>query len=136
MKNHVFRHSALKRVKESLSYEKSMSAIWFLKAWWSHFVEKINAIRLFLVGESFVLKKPRVRDFVHVLRLDSAKRSHRVYFSNVIHNSSIFRPNNLKFWEKLLLTYMNNFPTGSFLYVKLLQILFVDKVRKTRTTAR
>ena len=30
---------------------------------------------------------------------------------------------------------MINFPTGSFLYVKLLQILFVGKVRKTRTTA-
>ena len=66
--------------------------------------------------------------------LDPAKRSHRVYFSNVIHDSSIFHPNNLKFWEKLL-TYMNNFPTGSFLYVKLLPILFVGKVRKTRTTA-
>ena len=67
--------------------------------------------------------------------LDSAKRSHRVYFSYVIHNSSIFYPNNLKFCEKLLLTYMINFHTGSFLYVKLLHILFVGKVRKTRTTA-
>ena len=31
---------------------------------------------------------------------------------------------------------MNNFPAGSFLYVELLSILFVGKVRKTRTTAR
>ena len=51
---------------------------------------------------------------MHVLRSTPAKCSHRVYFSNAIHNSSIFHPNNLKFWEKLLLTYMNNFPTGSF----------------------
>ena len=62
--------------------------------------------------------------------LDPAKRSHRVYFSNVIHNSSIFHPNNFEFWEELLLTYMNNFRTGSFLYIKLLQILFVGKVKK------
>ena len=67
MKNHVFRHSALKRVEGSLSYEKSMSAIWFLKAW-SNFVEKINAIRQFLGGKNFVLQKTRARDFVHVLR--------------------------------------------------------------------
>ena len=31
---------------------------------------------------------------------------------------------------------MNNFPAGSFLYVELPSILFVGKVRKTRTTAR
>ena len=31
---------------------------------------------------------------------------------------------------------MNNFPAGSFLYVELPPILFVGKVRKTRTTAR
>ena len=31
---------------------------------------------------------------------------------------------------------MNNFPTESFLYVKLLQIVFVAEVIKTRTTAR
>ena len=31
---------------------------------------------------------------------------------------------------------MYNFPTGSFLQVKLPQILLVGKVRKTRTTAR
>ena len=31
MKNHVFRHSALKRVEGSLSYGKSMNAIWFFK---------------------------------------------------------------------------------------------------------
>ena len=53
----------------------------------------------------------------------------------IIHNSRIFYPNNLKFWEKLLCTYMNNFPTGSFLYVKLPTILFVGKLRKTPTTA-
>ena len=53
----------------------------------------------------------------------------------IIHNSRIFHPNNLKFWEKLLCTYMDNFPTESFLYVKLSPILFVEEVRKTRTTA-
>ena len=53
----------------------------------------------------------------------------------IIHNSRIFYPNNLKFWEKLLCTYMNNFPTRSFLYGKLPPILFVGKVRKTPTTA-
>ena len=31
---------------------------------------------------------------------------------------------------------MSNFPTKSFLYVKLTEILFVSKVRKTRTMAR
>ena len=31
---------------------------------------------------------------------------------------------------------MNNFPAGSFLYVELPPILFVGKVRKTRTTTR
>ena len=67
IKNHVFRHSVLKRVEGSLSYGKSKSAIWFLKAW-INFVEKINAIRQFLVGVSFVWKKTRARDFVHVLR--------------------------------------------------------------------
>ena len=51
--NHVFRHSALKRVEGSLSYGKSKSAILFPKAR-SNFVEKINAIRQFLVGVSFV----------------------------------------------------------------------------------
>ena len=86
---------------------------------------------------TFYLKKKNARArFWARAPLDPAQRSHRVYFSNVIHNLSIFHPNNLKFWEKLLLTYMNNFPVGSFLYVKLLQILFVGKVRKTRTTAR
>ena len=134
IKNHVFRYSALKTVEGSLSYGKSKSAIWFLRAW-SNFVEKINAIRQFLVGVSFVWKKNASARFRARAPLDPAKRSHRVYFSNVIHNSSIFHPNNLKFWEKLLLTYMNNFHTGSFLYVKLLQILFVGKVRKTRTVA-
>ena len=54
----------------------------------------------------------------------------------IIHNSGIFHPNNLKFCEKLLCTYMYNFPTGSFLQVKLPQILFVGKVRKTRTKTR
>ena len=54
----------------------------------------------------------------------------------IIHNFRIFHPNNLKFWEKLLYTYMNNYPAGSFLYVELPPILFVEKVRKTRTTAR
>ena len=54
----------------------------------------------------------------------------------IIHNFRIFHPNNLKFWEKLLCTYMNNLPAGSFLYVELPPILFVGKVRKTRTTAR
>ena len=54
----------------------------------------------------------------------------------IIHNSRSFHPNNLKFWEKLLSTYMNNFPAGSFLYVELPPILFVGKVRKIRTTAR
>ena len=53
IKNHVFRHSALKRAEESLSYGKSESAILFLKVW-SDFLEKINAIGEFLVGESFV----------------------------------------------------------------------------------
>ena len=32
IKNHVFRYSALKKVEGSLSYGKSTSAIWFLKA--------------------------------------------------------------------------------------------------------
>ena len=53
----------------------------------------------------------------------------------IIHNSRIFHPNNLKFWEKLLCTYINNFSTGNFLYVELTPILFVGKVRKSRTTA-
>ena len=52
----------------------------------------------------------------------------------IIHNSRILYPNNLKFWEKLLCTYMNNFSAGSFLYVKLPLILFVGKVSKTPTT--
>ena len=56
MKNHVFRHSALERLEGSLSYGKSMSAMWFLKAW-SNFVDKINAIRQFLGGEHFFLQK-------------------------------------------------------------------------------
>ena len=47
IKNHVYRHSALKRVEGSLNYGKSKSAICFLKAW-SNFVEKINEIRQFL----------------------------------------------------------------------------------------
>ena len=67
IKNYVFRHSAFKKVEGSLSYGKSKSEIWFLKAC-SNFVEKINAIRQFLVGVSFVCKKTRARDFVHVLR--------------------------------------------------------------------
>ena len=70
----------------------------------------------------------------------SATRAFRAWVSRVrvriIHNFRIFHPNNLKFWEKLLCTYMNNFPAGSFLYVELPPILFVGKVRKTRTTAR
>ena len=37
----------------------------------------------------------------------------------IIHNFRIFYPNNLKFWDKLLCTYMDNFPAGSFLYVEL-----------------
>ena len=49
----------------------------------------------------------------------------------IIHDFRIFHPNNLKFWEKLLCIYMNNFPARSFLYVKLPSILFVGKVRKT-----
>ena len=48
----------------------------------------------------------------------------------------IFQPNNLKFWEKLLCTYINNFPAASFLYVQLPPILFVGKVGKTQTTTR
>ena len=135
IKNDVFRHSALKRVEGSLSYGKIKIAIWFFKAW-SNFVEKINTIRKFLVGVSFVWKKNASAQFRARAPLDSAKRSHRVNFSNLIHNSSIFHPNNLKFWEKLLFTYMNNCPTGSFLYVKLLQLLFVGKVIKTRTMPR
>ena len=54
----------------------------------------------------------------------------------IIHNFRIYHPNNLKFWEKLLCTYMSNFPAGSFLYHELPPILFVGKVIKTRTTAR
>ena len=54
----------------------------------------------------------------------------------IIHNSGIFYPNKLKFWEKLLRSYMNNFRARSFLYVELPPILFVGKVRKTQTTAR
>ena len=53
----------------------------------------------------------------------------------IIHNSGIFYPNNLKFWEKLLCTYMNNFPTWCFLYDKHPLILFVRKVRITPTKA-
>ena len=53
----------------------------------------------------------------------------------IIHNTRIFHLNNLKFSAKLC-TYMNNFPTGSFLSVKLTQTLFVGKVRKMRTMAR
>ena len=49
----------------------------------------------------------------------------------IIHNSRIFYPNNGKFWEKLLCTYMNNFPAESFLYVELPPIHFVGKVRTT-----
>ena len=56
-------------------------------------------------------------------------------FFLIIHNPRISHPNNLKFWKKLLCTYMSNFLTGSFLYVKLPSILSVGKVRKTRTTA-
>ena len=54
----------------------------------------------------------------------------------IIYSSRFFHPNNLKFWETLLCTYMNNFPTRSFLSVKLSQTLFVGKVRKTQTIAR
>ena len=70
MKNHVFRHSALKRVGGSLSYGKNEKAILFLKVW-SNFVEKINAIGQYSVGKSFVWKKilgARARDFVLMLR--------------------------------------------------------------------
>ena len=42
----------------------------------------------------------------------------------IIHDSRICHPNNLKFWEKLLCTYMKNFPAECFLYVKLPPILF------------
>ena len=56
--------------------------------------------------------------------------------SPAINNSRIFHSNNLKFWEKLLCTYMNNFPAGSFLYVELPPIIVIGNVRKTRTTAR
>ena len=38
-KNHVFRHSAIKRVEGSLIYGKSETAILFLKVW-SNFVEQ------------------------------------------------------------------------------------------------
>ena len=77
-----------------------------------------------------MFEKKRAARFRARAPLDPAKRIHRVYFSNVIHNSSIFHRNNLKFWEKLLLTSMNNFPTGSFLYVKLLQIILSAKLEK------
>ena len=64
----------------------------------------------------------------------------RATFSNniflIIHNSHIFHSNILKFWDKILCTYMDNFPAGRFFYVKLPPILFVGKVRKTRSTAR
>ena len=56
-----------KEPTESWSYGKSESAILFLKVW-SNFLEKISAIGKFLVGESFVWKKTRARDLVHVLR--------------------------------------------------------------------
>ena len=67
MKNHVFRHSVLKRVEGSLSYGKNESASLFLKVW-SNIVRRINAIGEFLVGKSFVWKTTRARDFVHVVR--------------------------------------------------------------------
>ena len=54
----------------------------------------------------------------------------------IIDNFRIFHLNYLKFLVKLLYTRMNNFPTGSFLSVKLTQTLFVAKVRKKRTMAR
>ena len=54
----------------------------------------------------------------------------------IIHNFRIFHLNNLKFPVKLLCTYMNNFPTASFLSVKLTQTLFLAKVRTTRTMLR
>ena len=39
IKNHVFRHSALKRAEGSLSYGRSESAILLLKVW-SNFLKK------------------------------------------------------------------------------------------------
>ena len=54
----------------------------------------------------------------------------------IIDNFRIFHLNNLIFSVKLLYTHMNNFPTGSFLSVKLTQTLFVAKVRKKLTMAR
>ena len=54
----------------------------------------------------------------------------------IIDNFLILHRNNLKFPVKLLYTHMNNFPTGSFLSVKLNHTLFVAKVRKKLTMAR
>ena len=54
----------------------------------------------------------------------------------IIDNFRIFHLNNLKLSVKLLYTHMNNFPTESFLSVKLTQTVFVAKVRKKRTMAR
>ena len=54
----------------------------------------------------------------------------------IIDNFHIFHLNNLKLSVKLLYIHMNNFPTESFLSVKLTQTVFVAKVRKKRTMAR
>ena len=48
----------------------------------------------------------------------------------IIHNFRIFHPNNLKFWEKLLFIYMNNFPAASFLYVELPLYFLSGKLEK------
>ena len=48
----------------------------------------------------------------------------------IIHNFRIFHLNNLKFSVKLLCTYMNNFPTGSFYRLSLPRQFLSPKLEK------
>ena len=96
------------------SKESGERAILFLKVS-SNFVEKTNASEQYLVGDSFVWKKNDQHAsarFRACAPLDPAMRSHRVYFSNVIHNSSIFYPKNLNFCS--LCFFFFSFPTLKF----------------------
>ena len=65
------------------------------------------------------LPEPSIFEFFYQLK--KKKFITPVFFILIISNCE----------KKLLCTYMNNIPAGSFLYVKLPPIIFVGKVRKT-----
>ena len=84
------------------------------------------------------VRKTRRGDESDVVSCISFSTRHATLERNflIIDNFRIFHHNNLKLWVKLLYTHMNNFPSGSFLSIKLTQTVFVAEVRKKRTMAR